>query len=168
MRMIGGKRYFGDDGRAGVVEETNKFRQMMDETIRVGGGINALDVFPVLKWVGFGWIEKKFMVVQEKRDRFMQDLVEEHKRKMEIDHKREFKYSVGKTERKKTIIEVMLSLQGSDTEFYKDETIKSLILVRPTHHPSIFIDVICKGTAENPDHVQVRLITFNLSLNRFC
>lgn len=121
--MMAGKRYFGDDVAAGVAEEAERFREMMAETVRVGGGVNALDVLPVLKWLAFGAAERKFIALQEKRDRFMQDLIEENKRKMGIDHAND--------RRMKTMVEVLLSLQDqSDAQFYKDETIKSLMLVR--------------------------------------
>lgn len=122
-RMMAGKRYFGDDVAAGVTEEAERFREMMAETVRVGGGVNALDVLPVLKWLAFGAAERKFIALQEKRDRFVQDLIEENKRKMGIDHAND--------QRMKTMVEVLLSLQDqSDAQFYKDETIKSLMLVR--------------------------------------
>lgn len=122
-RMMAGKRYFGDDVAARVAEEAERFREMMAETVRVGGGVNALDVLPVLKWLAFGAAERKFIALQEKRDRFMQDLIEDNKRKMGIDHAND--------RRMKTMVEVLLSLQDqSDAQFYKDETIKSLMLVR--------------------------------------
>ncbi|ESR66693.1 cytochrome P450 family 81 subfamily D polypeptide 8 [Citrus sinensis] len=121
-RMMAGKRYFGDDVAARVAEEAERFREMMAETVRVGGGVNALDVLPVLKWLAFGAAERKFIALQEKRDRFMQDLIEDNKRKMGIDHAND--------RRMKTMVEVLLSLQDqSDAQFYKDETIKSLMLV---------------------------------------
>lgn len=122
MRMMAGKRYFGDNVGPGVAEEAKRFRQMTAETVRIGGGINAIDLFPVLKWLGFGAVEKKFIAVQKIRDKFMQDIVEENKTKMGIvDHNDQIK---------KTMVEVLLSLQESaDAQFYKDETIKSLMLV---------------------------------------
>lgn len=99
------------------------FREMMAETVRIGSGVYALDALPLLKWLAFGAAERKFIALQKKRDRLMQDLIEENKSKMGIDHEN--------YQRMKTMAEVLLSLQDqSDNQFYGDETIKSLMLVR--------------------------------------
>lgn len=61
---------------------------------------------------------------QRKRDEFMQGLIEEHRRRRRgSDHDSE-------TERKNSWIEVLLRLQESEPEYYKDEIIKGLVLVR--------------------------------------
>ncbi|KAB1669449.1 hypothetical protein ES319_1Z043600v1 [Gossypium barbadense] len=73
MRMIAGKRYYGDD--VAVVEEGTRFREIMRES--------------------FLWLEKSSL----------------------------------STDEKKNMIEVMLSLQEQEPENYKDETIRSLMMV---------------------------------------
>ena len=56
--------------------------------------------------------------MKEKRDGFMQSLIEEHKR-------------LGSSEgEKKTLIEVMLAKQESEPEYFKDEIIRGIMLVR--------------------------------------
>ena len=57
----------------------------------------------------------------EKREKFMQDLIEQHRRKMRSDPDRK---------RKKTMIEILLSLQEPESEYYTDEIIRGLMIVR--------------------------------------
>ncbi|XVF39838.1 hypothetical protein PTKIN_Ptkin01aG0064300 [Pterospermum kingtungense] len=116
MRMIAGKRYYGDN--VAEIEEASRFREVMRETFLLAGASNMGDFVPVLKWVGNR--EKKFINLQKKREIFSQELVEECRRKM----------NTGKSsDKKKNMIEVLLSLQEEEPENYKDETIRSLMMV---------------------------------------
>ncbi|KAK7857858.1 cytochrome p450 81e8 [Quercus suber] len=74
------------------------------------------DYLPFLRWVGNRGKEKRLILVQEKRDSFMQSLIEKHKR-------------MGSSEgEKKTLIEVMLAKQESEPEYFKDEIIRGIML----------------------------------------
>ncbi|WRX31433.1 Cytochrome P450 - like 10, partial [Theobroma cacao] len=119
MRMIAGKGYYGDN--VAEIDEASRFREMMRETFLLGGASNMGDFLPVLKWVGKS--EKRMINLQQKRETFSQELVQEWRSRM----------SDGKsslvTEKKRTMIEVLLSLQEEDPENYKDETIRSLMMV---------------------------------------
>ncbi|PPS07566.1 hypothetical protein GOBAR_AA13092 [Gossypium barbadense] len=84
MRMIAGKRYYGDD--VAVVEEGTRFREIMRESFLLAGATNMGDFLPMEK-------------------------------------------SSLSTDEKKNMIEVMLSLQEQEPENYKDETIRSLMMV---------------------------------------
>ncbi|KAJ0810737.1 putative cytochrome P450 [Helianthus annuus] len=60
-----------------------------------------LDVLPNFRWLFAGKFEKRYAAVQKRRDDFMQ-------------------------KKKKTLLEILLSLQDADPEYYTDEMIKSL------------------------------------------
>jgi cytochrome P450 len=117
MRMIAGKRYYGEEE---VAEEARKFREIVRETFLLGSLTNMEDFLPLLRWVGNGGMEKRLILVQKKRDSFMQSLIEEHRR---------LGNSGGE---KKTMIEVLLGKQESEPEYFTDEIIRGIMLVRST------------------------------------
>lgn len=117
MRMIAGRRYYGDS--VAEVVEASKFREIVTETFLLGSVTNIADFLPVLRWLGVGGIEKRLILLQKKRDNFMQILIREL-RTMRCG---------GEEMKKKTMIEVLLDLQESEPEYYKDEIIRGLMLV---------------------------------------
>ncbi|XP_044510843.1 cytochrome P450 81Q32-like [Mangifera indica] len=123
MRMVGGKSYYGEKVMGAESEE---FREIVAETFRLVGASNLVDFLPVLRWTGYGGTEKRLLTLQEKREKFMQSLIEEHKTKMRSD---EYKNKNLDGQRRKSMIEVLLCLQESDPEYYTDEMIRSLMLV---------------------------------------
>ncbi|XP_059453644.1 cytochrome P450 81Q32-like [Corylus avellana] len=118
MRMIAGKRYYGE--KVGELEEARKFKKIVTESFELSGATNIGDFLPVFKWVGARGLEKRLVVLQGKRDKFMQDLIEEHRRRREGDPVFE--------ERGKTMIDVLLSLQEAEPDYYTDEIIKGMML----------------------------------------
>ncbi|KAM0007366.1 putative isoflavone 2'-hydroxylase [Helianthus debilis subsp. tardiflorus] len=118
MRMISGKRYFGGDIPA-LEEEGERFREMMDDSFLLSGAANVGDYLPVWSWLGVNRLEKKLIVLQEKLDGFFQRLIEQ------------LRTSKGemKNTKKKTMIDVLLSLQESDPEYYTDQIIRSFVQV---------------------------------------
>ncbi|XP_030537999.2 cytochrome P450 81Q32-like [Rhodamnia argentea] len=123
MQMIAGKRYYREN--VGEVEEARQFREMVTESFRVGGASNIGEFLPFLRWMGLTGVEEKLMELQKKRDEFMQSLIDE-RRSGEGDQSLEAAAEGGK---RKTLIQVLLSLQATEPDYYKDETIKSLMLV---------------------------------------
>lgn len=121
MRMIAGKKYYGGDMSA--LDEAKRFQGIINDTVRLGGASHMLDFLPVLRWVGFRGIEKGLTDLRERRDQFMQRLLDEHRRIMS-----ESKNNIDGG-RRKTMIEVLLSLQESEPEYYTDNTIRTLLLV---------------------------------------
>ncbi|PON54235.1 Cytochrome P450, E-class, group I [Parasponia andersonii] len=119
MRMIAGKRYYGENVEK--VEEAAKFREIVSETLRLGGTTNISDFLPLFKSVLSGRYEKSLIAVQKKRDIFMQSLIEENRMISGSEN------SLPK-DHKKNMIEVLLSLQESDPEYYTDEIIRGLML----------------------------------------
>ncbi|KAA8528480.1 hypothetical protein F0562_035835 [Nyssa sinensis] len=123
MRMIAGKRYYGEN--VAEVEQAARFREIVVETFLLAGATNIGDFLPILNWVGVTGAEKRLMALQKKRNAFMQELIEEHRRGMGIDNGGSDE-SGGK---KKTMIEVLLSLQETEPDYYKDEIIRGITLV---------------------------------------
>jgi len=121
MRMIAGKRdYCGE--KVAELEGASKFKKIVMETFLLSGATNIGDFLPVLKWVGSRGLEKRLAILQRKRDKFMQDLIEEHRRSRG-DRDPAFE------ERGKTMIDVLLSLQEAEPEYYTDEIIRGMTLV---------------------------------------
>ncbi|KAK6160640.1 hypothetical protein DH2020_004021 [Rehmannia glutinosa] len=119
MIMIGGRRYYNndvDDSRNS--EELRKFKEIVTETFQVSGATNIGDFLPILRWVGLDKLENRLKVLKEKRDNFMQDLIDEHK-----------KMKGCQGQRNETLIDVLLSLQQTDPEFYTDEIIRGMMQV---------------------------------------
>ncbi|GAV84044.1 p450 domain-containing protein [Cephalotus follicularis] len=115
MRMIAGKRYYG--GNVAEGEEARKFREIVKETFELAGASNVEDFFPLLRWTGIGGTEKRMIALQQRRDVFMQELIEENRRRI-----------VGSEPPNKTMIQVLLSLQESEPENYTDQIIKGLMI----------------------------------------
>lgn len=123
MRMITGKRYHGDD--SDELEEIKKFKDMVVETFEVSGASNVGDFVPVFKWLGLEGSEKRLKVLRDKRDCITQDLVEGYRR---------MRSNCDGEERSKTLLDVFLSLQESEPNYYTDEIIKGVILVSHLCH----------------------------------
>ncbi|KAI4313388.1 hypothetical protein L6164_026375 [Bauhinia variegata] len=114
MRMVSGKRYYGDDCDVSDVEEAKEFREIINEVVRIGGANNPADFWPMLGWFDFGDMEKKLQRTSKRADAFLQGLIDEHRQ--------------GK-ESKNTMIDHLLSLQESQPDYYTDQIIKGLIMV---------------------------------------
>ncbi|XP_054787445.1 cytochrome P450 81E8-like [Prosopis cineraria] len=114
MRMISGKRYWGDDSEVGDVEEARKFREMIKELVKLGGANNPGDFLPIVRWFDLDNLEKKLKSISVRFDAFLQGLVDEHR----------YGNISGNT-----LINHLLSLQKSQPEYYRDQIIKGLVLV---------------------------------------
>ncbi|XP_077225029.1 cytochrome P450 81Q32-like [Tasmannia lanceolata] len=119
MGMIAGKRYFGE-GVAVDWEEAKRFKEIIMETLALSGASNLGDYFPIFKWVDLHGVEKRMVKLKKERDVFFQGLVDERRRLMADKEEGEG--------RKKTMIDVLLSLQQSEPDYYTDEIIKGLAL----------------------------------------
>ncbi|XP_030464898.2 cytochrome P450 81Q32-like [Syzygium oleosum] len=118
MRMIAGKPHYGE--KLKECEEARKFKEIVAETFQLSGATNMVDFVPVLKWFGMSRTEKKLVILQEKRDRFSQNLIEEHRTK------RRLLTSEGTS---RTMIDVLLSRQEAEPEYYTDQIIRGMIQV---------------------------------------
>lgn len=124
MRMIGGKRYYGDE--SGSVEDRRKFKGIVQETFELSGATNVADFVPIMRWIGMDKLENRLKVLKVKRDDFMQGLIDERRRMDGCDEKMD-----------KTLIDVLLSLQEDDPDLYSDEIIRGMMQVLVScNHPS--------------------------------
>ncbi|KAK7380689.1 hypothetical protein VNO78_33204 [Psophocarpus tetragonolobus] len=114
MRMLSGKRYYGEDCDVTDVEEAKVFRDIIKELASVGGASNLGDFLTLLRWFDFDGLEKKLSIISKRSDAFLQALIEEH---------RSGKHKAG------TMIAQLLTQQQSQPEYYTDEIIKGLTLV---------------------------------------
>ena len=114
MRMVSGKRYYGDDCDVTDVEEARQFREIIKVLVPLGGANNPGDFLAVLRWFDFDDLEKKLKRISKRTDAFLQGLIDEHRN--------------GK-QNAKTMIDHLLAQQQLHPEYYTDQIIKGLILV---------------------------------------
>ncbi|KAK6134874.1 hypothetical protein DH2020_031358 [Rehmannia glutinosa] len=117
VRMITGKLGIDDP------EEAEMFREIVAEMAAVTLEANVVDFLPFVGWFGFGdYIERKLSLVQEKRERFMENVIKKHRGEKEGDG------GGKKKKKKKCLIEALFDLQRAEPEYYTDETIRNLLL----------------------------------------
>ncbi|OAY33699.1 cytochrome P450 81Q32 [Manihot esculenta] len=112
VRMITGKRYYGDD--VGDKEEARQFRALIVEVISYAGASNPRDFLPILNWIDGGRFEKKLISMGKRTDEFVQRLVDEHRNKKD------------NSESRNTMIDHLLALQETEPDHHTDEIIKGL------------------------------------------
>ncbi|KAK8552007.1 hypothetical protein V6N13_120440 [Hibiscus sabdariffa] len=129
LRMIAGKRYYGKDA---VDKEAEEYRDIMRGIVEINGSTNWNDFLPVLRWVDFRGLERKMKKFSNKLDKFLQSLLQEHKgmREEDLTHRSlgSSDSDAGNKGTKSTLIDVMLTLQQTEPDFYTDETIKAVIM----------------------------------------
>ncbi|PHT32457.1 hypothetical protein CQW23_28794 [Capsicum baccatum] len=121
MMMIAGKKYYGDS--AEKLGESRRFKEIVTETFQLSGATNIGDFVPLLKWIGANNHENKVKLLKEKRDKFIQDLIEEHKNSRK---------GSSLEQKNNTMIDVLLSLQDSEPDYYTDEVIRGMGIVMLT------------------------------------
>ncbi|PWA45896.1 cytochrome P450 [Artemisia annua] len=97
--------------------EAREFQEMVEENFRISGASNIGDFVPMVKWIGLSSIEKEMIKLNRKKDSCIQEMIELHRRTRNHSF-----------EGSKTIIDVLLSLQETEPEYYTDEIIRGLIL----------------------------------------
>lgn len=120
MRMIAGKRYYGEGVKE--VEEAAYFRELVEETFVLGGATNVGDFLPFLRWFGLNETEKRIVRLTKNRDVFLQRLIEERRKLMAIGDKNDD----SSDRQQKTMIDVLLSLQKDEPDYYSDQMIRGL------------------------------------------
>lgn len=99
--------------------EVGQLKELVKESFLVGGAPNFCDFLPVLRWVDLLGEVKRVMRLQEKRDRLLQELVDDRRRR-----------GVAGQDGKKTLLDALLDLQKLDPDCYDDNFVKGLIVVR--------------------------------------
>ncbi|KAF5765606.1 putative isoflavone 2'-hydroxylase [Helianthus annuus] len=131
MMMIAGKRYYGD--HEVDVEAARQFKEIVMETFVVMETTNVSDYLPWWKWLGGRELEKRMVALRGKRDGFMQGLLEEHRNRKKpavLTTKDGCTEATVKEMEQKNLIEVLLKLQETEPQYYKDEVIKGLMQVK--------------------------------------
>ncbi|KAK0603461.1 hypothetical protein LWI29_005194 [Acer saccharum] len=114
MRMVSGKRYYGND--VTNEEEAKQIREIIAEMFANDGVSNPVDFIPILKWLDNGDFEKRISRLGKRMDEFLQGLIEEHRKNDGL-------------QSQNTMIDHLLSLQETQPEYYTDQIIKGLVLV---------------------------------------
>ncbi|XP_062105103.1 cytochrome P450 81Q32-like [Humulus lupulus] len=167
MRMVAGKRYFGDDVSDGDHAESRRFRKIIEDSTAYAGAANAADYLPAaLSWFGKGY-EKKVRSVGKNMDEFLQGLISEHRTK------KNKTMAESSSSSSSTMIDHLLSLQESQPDYYTDQIIKGFtqtIFTAGTDTSSVTVEwamsnllnhshVLKKARAEIDDQIgQQRLI----------
>ncbi|XP_068654255.1 cytochrome P450 81Q32-like [Aristolochia californica] len=121
MSMItAGKRYFGEDVEN--MEDAEQYRQIVKETFALSGAANLGDYLPLMGRMDPLGLDKRLADLQRRRSKFLQRLIDE----------RRSGDSIYIAEGKKTLIDVLLSLQQSDPEFYTDSVLQGIIVIMLT------------------------------------
>ncbi|KAH0853854.1 hypothetical protein HID58_092812, partial [Brassica napus] len=110
MRMMTGKRYYGEETTD--EEEAKRVRQLVADVGANTSSGNAVDYVPILRL--FSSYEKRVKELGKKTDKFLQGLIDDKREQQETGN---------------TMIDHLLVLQKSDTEYYTDQIIKGIILV---------------------------------------
>ncbi|XP_039117674.1 cytochrome P450 81Q32-like [Dioscorea cayenensis subsp. rotundata] len=122
MRMIANKKYYGEVDESSS-EAGKEFRDIVKETFLVGGASNSADFLPVLRWLGVGGYEKRLKRLRKRRDEFFQLLIDEHRANRECGSLGVESSPAGRS----TVIDLLLSMQDVDPEYYNDDMIKGFI-----------------------------------------
>jgi len=114
MRMVAGKRYYGEEIQAKDLEEAKEFRETVEGLLQLAGVSNKADYLPFLRWFDFEKLEKRLKSIHKRFDTFLDALIHEQR---------------NKKERENTMIHHLLTLQESQPQYYSDQIIKGLVLV---------------------------------------
>ncbi|KAH0734126.1 hypothetical protein KY285_009833 [Solanum tuberosum] len=112
-------------GNTNVVDMKAAFFEMILNILMMIAGKNTM-VILLGNWRNQGGVNKlenKVKLLQEKRDKFMQELIEEHKNRQK---------GSSLEQKNNTMIDVLLSLQDSEPDYYTDEVIKGMGIVMLT------------------------------------
>ncbi|GMP45420.1 hypothetical protein CsSME_00013954 [Camellia sinensis var. sinensis] len=115
-RLVAGDRCVRDED-AGM-ELGKRFVEGLKEKFLRSSPSNLCDYVPMLRWIDYGGVKQSMVILQKKRDEFLQGLIDQVRQKR-----------ADKGGDKKTLIGTLLCLQESELDFYTDDLIKSLILV---------------------------------------
>ncbi|KAK7315701.1 hypothetical protein VNO77_34269 [Canavalia gladiata] len=142
IRMISGKRYYGEDCDVSDVEEAKQFREIIKELVTVSGANNPGDFLGLLRWFDFDNLEKRLKKIGNRTDAFIQKLIDEHRN--------------GKLHAN-TMIHHLLIQQQSQPEYYTDEIIKGLgliILLAGTDTSAIILEWAMCNLLNHPEILQ--------------
>ncbi|XP_047318279.1 cytochrome P450 81Q32-like [Impatiens glandulifera] len=112
MRMVAGKRYFGQ-GELSDYEEAKEFRNIVREVFEKSDVLHPNEFLTILRLFDYGNYEKNLAKLQKKMDVFFQRLIDQRRLSNECN----------------SMIDHLLVLQEKQPNYYTDEIIKGIILV---------------------------------------
>ncbi|KAJ3696172.1 hypothetical protein LUZ60_001549 [Juncus effusus] len=112
VRMIAGKKYFGQDVENS--EEAKEFKEVVEEHFSLSGANNLPDFMPFMRFFDFQGVTRRRRALSIKNDKITQRM---------IDYER-----YGGAEKTDSMVAHLLSLQETNPEGYNDQTIKSIIM----------------------------------------
>ena len=87
------------------------------------------DFLPIIKLLRVNKLKNRFVKLEKEIDEFLQEIVEKQRSRRQTKKVKE---------EKETILDVMLSLQETEAEYYTDHLIKGMMLVFFTTYQFIF------------------------------
>ncbi|XP_021735038.1 isoflavone 3'-hydroxylase-like [Chenopodium quinoa] len=119
MRILAKEGYRG---------EGKRFREVVEEIMRIEGRLTVVDMFPFLRLFGMKRrYQEKFRGLAEEKENFLNDLMKKNKLSVISSSYAGLDFSSNRL--KKTLIQVLLLLQKTEPELYTDEMIKGLFQV---------------------------------------
>ncbi|KAL4193738.1 hypothetical protein AMTRI_Chr06g178330 [Amborella trichopoda] len=117
VKIVANKSYYGCAVQD--LKEAKEFREAIEETFLLTGKVKFGDYIPFLKWVDLQGITRLLRALGRKRDRIMQQIVDEHRklRSSENDNL------------KPDFVHMLLAMQENDPDYFTDDLIKSIIMV---------------------------------------
>ncbi|XP_078176231.1 cytochrome P450 81Q32-like [Carex rostrata] len=138
MAMIAGKRFYGDNIQD--LEETKRFREIVEEFFSLAGASNAEDYLPILKFLGMAKATKKLDHLAELNKEMTQKLIDKHRKPG--------------AQKKGNMIANLLELQKENPEKYNDLTIQIIavsLLQAGTDNSSNTVEWAITLLLNNPD-----------------
>lgn len=123
VRMIAGKRYYGEGDAEAESEEAARFRDMVREYFAMHGASNLQDFVPVLGLVDIGGAKRRAVRLSRTRNAWAQRLIDEHRAA-----------AAEGREQGRTMVGDLLEMQASEPEAYSDKVIRALCLVSTINH----------------------------------
>ncbi|KAM0850716.1 hypothetical protein ACQ4PT_052902 [Festuca glaucescens] len=112
LRALTARRHAGD---------VHRFQEIVEETFIVSGAPSMGDFFPALRWVDrLRGVEAKLARLQTKRDAFVGNLIDGHRRMRDAGDR---------DAEKKGVIDVLLEHQQADPGYYTDTVVKGIVLI---------------------------------------
>ena len=145
MRMISGKRFYGEESEMKDVKEAKEFRETVAEMLQLMGLSNKGDYLPFLRWIDFENVEKRLKNISKRYDAILSKIIEENR---------------SKKERENSMIDHLLKLQETQPEYYTDQIIKGMALVRILYQLCLLIPCIVFRVA-----LKIKQMKLNMSLN---
>ncbi|KAF2614401.1 hypothetical protein F2Q70_00012945 [Brassica cretica] len=136
LRMVVGKRYYGDETENN--EKATYVKKLVLEVMANAGAGNKADYLTIVRWITN--YENQMMDLGKRFDAFLQELVDEKRDEKE--------------EKGQTMIHHLLSLQKTQPSYYTDEIIKGIrlvLIVAGTNTASVTLEWAMSNLLNHPE-----------------